>query len=370
MKKAVIKTILVPIDFSTLSVPAIAMAKDLARRFGASIHLVHVHEFYYPPGLLAPFPMSVETFRDDAATRRTRRLRIMAKRNGLAAENCHFLTGAPTFNEICNLARQITADLIVMPTHGYTGVAHLLGGSTAERIVQHSPCPVLVVRENGKKPSAQVMKWKAGRSINSILVPVDFSEASFQALEYAIEFGENFAARLLIFHALSLSESFTANGYGMYDLGALEDAARRDAESQMQKFVGLAKFHRVQFETVVSIAAPIPEISSLAQERNIDLIITATHGRTGLKHLLMGSIAEHIVRHAPRPVLVVPSHPEIRKARLTNLTPRRTRSRRSAPKKELVPVLGERLTKKNRKLLAHPSPERRQTNRFRESHAV
>jgi nucleotide-binding universal stress UspA family protein len=244
----------------------------------------------------------------------------------------------------------------------------LLGGSTAERIVQHSPCPVLVVRRDGKKPNQKMMAWDGNHGINSILVPVDFSETSFQALEYAIEFAESVAARLLIFHAVSLSESFTANGYGTYDLGALEEAVRRDAESQMQKFVGLAKFHRVPFETMVRIAAPIPEIGLLVQERDIDLVITATHGRTGLKHLLMGSIAEHIVRQAPRPVLVVPSHPEIRKARLTNLRPRRKAFQR--PVKERAPVLAEARSKKRRKLRAHPLPERRQINRFRESHAV
>ena len=245
MKKANIKTILVPLDFSKLSPPAIQVAKDLARRFGASIHLVHVHEFFYPPDLLAPVPMSVATFRDDAATRRARRLKILAKRNGLGAENCHFMTGVPTFHEICTLARRIAADLIVMPTHGYTGLAHFLGGSTAERIVQHSPCPVLVVRGASGKTNRVAIDGGALRSINTILVPVDFSEASFQAIEYAIEFAETVAARLIVFHAVNLAESFTANGYGMYDGEALEEAARRDAERQMQKFVGLAKFHRV-----------------------------------------------------------------------------------------------------------------------------
>ena len=280
MKKANIKTILVPIDFSKFSAPAIQVAKDLARRFGASIHLVHVHEFFYPMDLLAPVPMSVATFRDDAATRRTRRLKILAKRNGLEAENCHFMTGVPTFHEICTLARRIAADLIVMPTHGYTGLAHFLGGSTAERIVQHSPCPVLVVRGASEKTNRVAIDGGALRSINTILVPVDFSEASFQAIEYAIEFAERVAARLIVFHAVNLAESFTANGYGMYDVEALEEAARRDAESQMQKFIGLAKFHRVQFETMVRIAPAVSEISALAQERDVDLIITATHGRT------------------------------------------------------------------------------------------
>ena len=365
MKRADIKTILVPIDFSKLSTPAIQVAKDLARRFGAVIHLVHVQEFFYPLDLLSPVPMSVATFRDESATRRIRRLRILAKKNGVAATDCHFMTGAPTFHEICKLARQIVADLIVMPTHGYTGLAHLLTGSTAERIVQHSPCPVVVV---GRKPSRVAMAGDALRSIDTILVPVDFSEASFQALEYAIEFAERVAARLIVFHAVNLAESFTANGYGMYDLEVLEEAARRDAETQMQKFIGLAKFHRVQVETAVRVAPAVAEIGALARERDVDLIITATHGRTGLKHLLMGSIAEHVVRHAPRPVLVVPSHPELRKARLTNKARPESWPRRAGRVDESLPELGEKLTKRTRKLLAHAAPERRMTNRFRESH--
>ncbi len=318
MKKADIKTILVPIDFSQLSAPAIQVAKDLSRRFGASIHLAHVHEFPYPPALLSPVPISITTFRDESATRRTGRLKILAKQNGLPVANCHFLTGVPTFNEICTLARQISADLIVMATHGYTGMAHILGGSTAERIVQHSPCPVMVVRGNRRKSSPAPVNGAALRRIDNILVPVDFSETSFQALEYAIEFAKKAAARLIVFHAVTLSESFTADGYGMYDLAALEEAARRDAEDQMQKFIGLAKFRWVPFETAIRIAPVVSEACALAQERDVDLIITATHGRTGLKHLLMGSIAEHVVRHSPRPVLVVPSHPELRSARLTS----------------------------------------------------
>ncbi|MEO8045208.1 MAG: universal stress protein [Spartobacteria bacterium] len=367
MKKTTIKTILVPIDFSELSLGAIATAQNLAQRFGATIHLVHVHEFPYAPGLLAPIPITVMDYRDDAATRRLRRLHGLAKRNGLSPENCHFLNGAPTFREICALARELPADLIVMPTHGSTGLARFLGGSTAERIVQHAPCPVLVVRkgETGLRRKASDRK----ASINLILVPVDFSQPSFQALEYAIEFAGRVAARILVYHAVPLGGTFTADGYAMYDLTALEEAARAGAESQMQKFTGLAKFGRIPYETIVDTAAPIAGICALAKERNVDLIITPTHGRTGFKHLLLGSVAELVVRHACRPVLVVPTHPDVRVARLTKLSVPVSRPAPSVRKKR-APVRAETLTKKKRKLVASAFPERRRTNRFRESHAA
>jgi nucleotide-binding universal stress UspA family protein len=178
-----------------------------------------------------------------------------------------------------------------MATHGYTGMAHILGGSTAERIVQHSACPVMVVRGNRRKSSPAPVNGAVLRRIDNILVPVDFSETSFQALEYAIEFAKKAAARLIVFHAVTLSESFTADGYGMYDLAALEEAARRDA-GQMQ-IHRTCQVPRVPFETAVRIAPVVSEACALAQERDVDLIITTTHGRTGLKLLLMGSIAEH-----------------------------------------------------------------------------
>ena len=363
MKKSAIQTILVPVDFSELSTAAIATAKDLKSCFGASIHLAHVHEFPYAPPLPGPVPASITAYRDDAALHRKRRLRDLAKRNGLPPDNSHFLIGAPPFRELCELAREISADLIVMKTHGKTGLARFFGGSTAERVVQHAPCPVLVARKAGR------VSGNGKFSIETILVPVDFSQPSFQALEYAIEFAGRVAARLLVYHAVSLGDAFTADGYAMYDLSALERAAREDAEEQMQKFVALAKFGRVAYETVVTTAAPIAGICALAEERDVSLVITPTHGRTGVKHLLMGSVAELVVRQAGRSVLVVPTHPD---ARLTSLTKLSGPAARPAPpaRKRRAPVERGTLTKKKRKLLANTFPERRRTNRFRESHAA
>ena len=175
---------------------------------------------------------------------------------------------------------------------------------------------------------------RINESIDRILVPVDFSRSSFEALEYAIEFAEKVAARLIVFHAVHLGYAFSADGYAMCDLSVLIKDVRKGAEQEMQKFVRLAKFRGVKFETIVKIAPPTSEICAFAEECDVDLIITATHGRTGLKHLLMGSVAEQVVRYARQPVLVVPSHPETRTAKLSRSTggdrqsmARRTRSR-------------------------------------------
>ena len=371
MKKPNIRNILVPIDFSRLSRPAIETAKMLARRFDATVHLAHVYDFYYPVGFMAPgmlVPASFSTYEDGAAKRLSHDLIAFAKRHDLLPENCHLRKGPPIFNELCQLARDISADLIVTSTHAYAGITRVLEGSTAERLVQHSPCPVLVARERRRKAGRISADRQESESINSILVPVDFSQCSFQALEYAIDFAERVAARLIIFHAVHFGYALTADGYAMYDLSVLKEAARKDAARQMEKFLRLAKFRRVKFESVVKVGPPVSEICDFAEQRDADLIITATHGRTGFKHLLIGSVAEQMVRYARRPVLVVPSHPEVRAARLTR-TPRRAQQPTGRPAKRETLLIANERTKSDRKLVPHRFPERRKTNKFREAHS-
>src|ERR1043166_1236614 len=174
MKTLSIQNILVPIDFSEMSNQTIMTARRLARRYGARIHLAHVRHSDYtstfspPAPPFAPFPlMSYEPEPDKSVIKE---LNALAREHSVSSAVCHVLCSGPAFDEICRLAQKIAADLIVMPTHGRTGLKHVFLGSTAERIVQHSPCPALVTR-------ASALQSKNGSpfAINTILVPVDFS---------------------------------------------------------------------------------------------------------------------------------------------------------------------------------------------------
>lgn len=363
MKALTVRNILVPIDFSDLSILAIETAKSLARRFGATLHLAHVHEFSYPFGLFepgVPVPMSMLTLRDDSLKQRTADLKALAAKHGLAAAACHIRSGTRAFDEVCKLACRIHADCIVTPTHGYTGMNHLLEGSTAERIVQHSPCPVLVARQRkGPNGSSKL------RAIDKILVPVDFSACSLEALKYAIPFAEEFAAKIVVFHAVHLGYAYTSDGYAMYDLSGLEKGLRKDADRNMRAFLRYAKFGRVKFETAITIGPPVSEICAFAERQNVDLIITVTHGLTGFKHVLIGSTAEQLVRRAPVSVFVVPSHPEVRTRQLSRTPAVRQKHGEERPRDKS----GSRvITKRSRKRAAHAFPERRKVNKFRESH--
>ena len=147
----------------------------------------------------------------------------------------------------------------------------------------------------------------------------------------------------------------------------LQAAARKKAERQMREIVRSVNFGRVEFETVFTEGSPVSDICAFAKDNEVDLIITSTHGLTGLKHVLIGSIAEQVVRHAPCSVLVVPSHPQVRAANLAKSDGARARIR--ANRKQLREGPKDiALTRKDREFAMDAFPERRKTNKSSESH--
>jgi Universal stress protein family len=146
----------------------------------------------------------------------------------------------------------------------------------------------------------------------------------------------------------------------------------------MRKLVRTVNFGRAKYEMVFTNGSPALDICAFAKDHAIDLIITSTHGLTGFQHVLIGSIAEKVVRHAPCSVLVVPSHPQIRAANLAKTRVTKPRALANSPRR-IRPVANQHqprksprdkvLTKRGLKLAMHAFPERRMTNKFRESHS-
>ncbi len=136
-----------PIDFSKTSLEAIQHAKEFAQRFGSALILLHVVE-------KAPFIAGLETnpmvlSEKEVAQRARMELGLLVQRElaGQTSVQTLVRTGKP-FNEINQAAAEEKADLIIISTHGYTGLKHTLLGSTAERVIRHAPCAVLVVRKS------------------------------------------------------------------------------------------------------------------------------------------------------------------------------------------------------------------------------
>jgi nucleotide-binding universal stress UspA family protein len=146
--------------------------------------------------------------------------------------------------------------------------------------------------------------------IKRILIPIDFSEMSLQALDYAVELGKPFGAELVAVHVVEpIYYATPADVYGpSANLGMLLDEQQRVAAEQLAELEDRLMKRGDKIETVLDSGVPYQKIVEAAEQRKADLIIMATHGRTGLSHLLLGSVAERVVRSAACPVLTVRGH--------------------------------------------------------------
>jgi nucleotide-binding universal stress UspA family protein len=144
---AQLKRILVPIDFSASSRAALRFARDWAGRFGSEICLLHVVEPVAPTGVFAGEPLPPLVPSIDFTTQARAELETVLNAEFPNATNVslHLSEGVPS-ERIAAAAEELHADLIVIATHGRTGLSHVLLGSTAERVVRHAPCPVLTLR--------------------------------------------------------------------------------------------------------------------------------------------------------------------------------------------------------------------------------
>ena len=141
--------------------------------------------------------------------------------------------------------------------------------------------------------------------LRRILVPIDFSEHSKKALTYAASFAKTFDAELLLVFVVEQAAYPADFGFGQVTLPSFERELSDRGERELEKLAHSPFLNNCSVRSIVRTGNPYVEIISTAHEEHIDLIIIATHGHTGVEHLLFGSTAEKVVRKAPCPVLVV-----------------------------------------------------------------
>lgn len=141
--------------------------------------------------------------------------------------------------------------------------------------------------------------------IRRILVPFDFSVYSEKALTWALAMAERWRSRVLLLHVIPRPAYPPMLMGSTFDVVEFETRLQADAEARAREVVTQAGHKTVQIDTQVVIGEPFHDICRIAEQEKADLIVMGSHGRTGLSHVLLGSVAERVVRHAPCPVLVV-----------------------------------------------------------------
>lgn len=163
-------------------------------------------------------------------------------------------------------------------------------------------------RQPAKAPKLTERSSQRSRShidLRRILVPIDFSDHSKKALQYAIPFAEQFRASIDLLYVVEPAIYPADFSFGQVGFPAVEDELRHRGAEELEGLIKREIGGRVKARSGVRTGKAAYEIEQYAREESIDLIIIATHGHSGVGHVLFGSTAEKVVRHAPCPVLVV-----------------------------------------------------------------
>jgi nucleotide-binding universal stress UspA family protein len=283
------RSILFAADFSETSVDAFRVAGSLA--VGDETRLIVLHVIDPDRAEGAPAGPGGE---DLEATLR-RQLREVYLPNRALRVEYQTTEGSPAAR-ILQMAGETGSDLIVMGTHGRTGLRRLLAGSVAMAVLEKAPCAVLALR-------ADRHHHQPGE-IRVILHPTDFSKASDTALGVARDLARDLGARLIVLHVvppLVDLEGTPATEIDLRDYQRSLDVLRRRLEGPDLK---------EPVETRLARGSGAEEILRVADESGCGLIVLGTHGHTGLARIVMGNVAESVLSRAECPVLVVKWSPE------------------------------------------------------------
>lgn len=299
-----IHRILHPTDFSECAHAAFEHAIFLARRHGSEIHVLHVAPTFGEDPIRGAFESAIDekAFYKALWAEADREMRAYIEAHetdGVAIKRVHS-RGASAKEVLLEYAEREDMDLIVMGTHGRRGMRHVLLGSVAETLVREARCPVFTVHA---PPEGEEVVPR----VRHILAPFDFSFHSREALRYAKELAALYEAHLDLLHVIH--QSTYPDFYSLSSLPLevldrdLEAEARREMERAYEQALG--PNGSVSYHAVTGY--PAYEILAFAERRPSDMIVMATHGQTGLRHFLAGSVTEKVVRSAPCPVFTVRS---------------------------------------------------------------
>ncbi|MEJ2635731.1 MAG: universal stress protein [Calditrichia bacterium] len=292
----IIKKILVPLDFSEFSEKALEYAIELAEKFEAALTLFHAVLLFQDDIGEEQRLQEYENWikkRENRLINQMENSRQKAARRGIDVQTI-MIRGISSADVILDHVNDNPFDLIVMGTHGRSGLKHILQGSVAEKVVRMSPVPVLTIHRS-------VTQFQ----VNKILVPLDFSFNCKDATDYALSLAKKFKSTLEFIHIIEqdIHPSFYASGVD--SIFQIDTGLKERVIENMKGFLADQLPPELTANFVVKEGKAHKEIVEHAKENGIDMIVIATHGLTGLDYILLGSTTEKVVRWANCPVFTV-----------------------------------------------------------------
>jgi len=294
-----IKRILCPVDLSDQSAHAIEHALAVARRYKSTITALHVCNPLVIPAtdvtLVGGVPpvLTDEDIKDASNEVMACFASASGGHDGVPLEV--LVESGPPARQILACAKSLAPDLMVIGTHGHGGFQHLVLGSVAEKVLRQAACPVLTVPPRTRATSTLPFK--------RILCPVDFSDSSRSALDFALSLVREADADLTILHVLEWPDALPPNR--PVPTLAFRDAAERDVRAMLAQLVPDADRERCHPTIRLGDGKAYREILEVATEGRADLIVMGVHGRNPLDLMLFGSTTNQVVRRATCPVLTL-----------------------------------------------------------------
>ena len=291
-----IRQILCPVDLSDCSRRALEHAAALARAGQSGLTVLHVYSLA---------AADVVPMLDDASVRdvdpellaRELEAFVLPVAAGLSV-GFQLRRADDVRRAIVDEADAVDADLLVIGSHGRSGFERLLLGSTAERVVRKSPCPVLVVPPQSPPPCD-------GR-FRRIVCGIDFSAASLQALRHAIQTVAANGAAVTLVHAIEMPPELRERQIAAaYDVEAIRTAAEVGTRSRLEAIDIGDETARVRVDVTIVEGRAHREILKTALARHADLVVLGTHGLSAIDRFVFGSNTDAVLRAASCPVLLV-----------------------------------------------------------------
>ncbi len=296
-KIAIPRRLLVTLDGSTFAEQVLPTAKALCQAYDAKLTLVSVLRTRGSFQILPTTQTQIEAGRLEKEAYLSQVIKRLSS-NGIPID---YAVGIGPVAETVNmLGHQLGADLIVLSTHGRSGMQRWVLGSVASTIIQLSTTPILLIRS---KANGQL----AVPQFRTLLVPLDGSEFAERVLPYVRAFDPAFESQIIL---LSIPEVPEAATYGV--MADAVETLRQKAEFQAQMYLGnvagALQDEGINVRAIVTGSEPAATIATVSKAENVNLIMMATHGRGGLDRVFIGSVAERLVQHVKLPLFLLPIH--------------------------------------------------------------